>query len=656
MTLADKHEEYVHAVISGGALGGLIAPDSRVARSWIRCAREYGLVPAGEHEIEVVAQSDLRARQQSRSQLLATAQVEMSNLYQQLTDSGFAVLLTDADGVVLDCIGDLDFAHNEYKSGFTAGAVWTEKQQGTNGMGTCLYERRPLVVHQRDHFLVKNIGITCSAAPIFDPQGELVAVLDASSDSQRAQQHTLVLVNMSAQTIENRIFLCRFKDNFVIRFHSRPEFVGTLGEGEIAVAEDGTVMAVNRSALFQLGLHERSELIGKGISEVFSLSLGALIDQSARSWTTPLPIFEARRGNRFFAVTQQPENMVIANTAGSLRRPKSVVACTPRSSATLRLDDMALGDPRMDEAIHRAKRTLDSEIPVLLVGETGTGKELFAKAIHSSGEEAHKPFVAVNCAALPEALIESELFGYKSGAFTGANREGRRGKILQADGGTLFLDEIGDMPLQLQARLLRVLEEREVSPLGGETAVKVEFRLISATHRNLQDLIAAGEFREDLYYRLLGVTLTLPALRDRKDKHTLIRKILALEARSQDLPTIEDDALLLLETYEWPGNIRQLRNVLRAALALHDGSTIRVRDLPEEIVRTVPPATRATPAESAPSCPAELNSLKSAEREALLQGLERHHWKITNLAGELKISRNTLYRKMRQLGIKDPRR
>ena len=652
--LAGKHLDRVHAIIDGTGKCSSPPADDRVARSWLRCAKDYGLSPLGNYEVDILAREQLVQRQQKLAEVLTTARVEMSNLYQQLAGSGFAVLLADADGVVLDCNGDTTFTDKGAKTGLVAGAVWAESQQGTNGMGTCLIEKRPLVVHQLDHFLFRNIGLTCSAAPIFDPQGELVAVLDASSDSRLAQQHTLALVNMSAQTIENRIFLNCFRNEFIVRFHSRPEFVGTLGEGQIAIGRDGQVLAANRSALFQLGFQANHELIGLEINRVFNLSLGALIDQSARSWTTPLPIFEARRGNRFFAVTQQPENMVTTNVASPARRSRPTV-CSWRNSTSVQLDDLALSDSRIIESVRKAKRVLGSDIPILILGETGTGKELFAKAIHNSAEDGEaKPFVAVNCASLPESLIESELFGYKSGAFTGASREGRRGRILQANGGTLFLDEIGDMPLQLQARLLRVLEEREVSPLGAENAVKVEFRLICATHRDLLELIDKGQFREDLYYRVQGISLLLPALRDRTDKRALIRSILASEAQFSAVPDIEEEALAVMENYEWPGNIRQLRNALRAALVLHEGTLIRTRDLPREIFKSGarPLKDEAVAAESAEE-QAALNPLQLAEKHALIQGLERHRWKVTSLARELDISRNTLYRKMRRLGIKD---
>lgn len=642
------HANHVNSVVKAGGFGPINNVASQVVRSWRRCVNDFRLDPAASQEILVVDHPDLAARLEKQANLLSIAQLEMANLHHQLAGSGFGIILTDADGVVLKMEGDPDFTDTASSAGILAGGVWSEERQGTNGMGTCLIERQPIIIHQDEHFLTRNTVLTCSAAPIFDHAGKLIAVLDASSYSHLAQQHTLVLVNMSAQTIENRVFLCRFKDYYVLRFHSRPEFIGTLGEGELAFAADGNLVAANRSALFQLGCSSHVELEGKPINEIFNVSLDALIQRSSRGWVTPIPLNEAKHGNRFFAILQQPEQRT---------RPKHTDTGKDYSG-TLSLDDLQQGDPVMVDNVRGAQRVLACGIPLLICGETGTGKEVFALAVHNSLESSGtRPFVAVNCASIPESLIESELFGYKPGAFTGASREGRRGKILQANGGTLFLDEIGDMPLQLQARLLRVLEEREVLPLGSETPIKVDIKLISATHRSLPELIKKGEFREDLYYRLQGHTVFLPPLRERQDKHSLIRQIIARES-GHDNPAnvaIEKEALAALEAYEWPGNIRQLRNVLRIAIALREGLAITLRDIPDEIVEGgVRKCAQTRNYENDEPAGSPLNSLQSAERTALIQELENNRWNITNLARQLGVSRNTLYRKMKRLDISAP--
>ena len=644
-----EHARLVNAVVGHGGSMEPVEVMPAIARSWNRCAHEFGLDPSRDEPVVILSGRELKDRQEPLARLRAIAQGEMATLYQQLSGSGFSVLLTDRDGVVLDYLGDPSFTESAAETGMVEGAWWNERHQGTNGMGTCAMEQRPILVHHNEHYLSRNVGLTCSAAPIFDHDGQLMAVLDASSFSHMAQQHTLVLVNMSAQMIENRAFLCRFREQYALRFHSRPEFIGTLWEGALALDEGGRVLAANRSALFQLGHKKPGDLVGRTLPEIFNTGLDTLLGRKTQGWLNPVPLYEAKQGSRFFGLIRPPEHRP-EPLAPPPRRAMAPNATGSASARLVRLDALQFGDPTMEYNVRCAKRVLARDIPILLSGETGTGKEVFAQAIHCEQSGPARPFVAVNCASIPESLIESELFGYKPGAFTGASREGRRGKILQASGGTLFLDEIGDMPVMLQARLLRVLEEREVIPLGGETPVKVDIKLISATHRNLTDLVAEGRFREDLYYRLQGITLTLPPLRDRHDRRELIRHVLAQECAGQEEASLNDTALRALEVYPWPGNIRQLRNVLRTALALREGREITPGDLPEEIIRNAP--APAKPEAAAAAEPPGLTALESAEREAILRNLEKCRWNVTLAARQLHISRNTLYRKMKHLNIR----
>jgi transcriptional regulator of acetoin/glycerol metabolism len=676
----DTHVREVLNIVNN-PLAARRARDS-VAQSWIRCLTEFQLDPARFVMPPVLTQHELAERRDAANDLITCSKLEMTTLYQQLADPELAVVLADADGVIVHQVSSVPFGEAVAADGLRVGALWSEREAGTNGMGTCLIERDCIAVCQREHFYPRYTSLTCSAAPIFDERGTVVGALDVTSRSKLLQQHSLVLVGMSRQMIENRLIDARYRHVNMIHFHSRPEFVGTLHAGKLAVSDEGVVLAASRSALFQLDLRSPNELCGKRIEEAFNATLEDMIARSIRGSFHPVTVYSAKANSRFFLTAQTPRDA--ANGANgtkrslmtdglpaspSATRQKAPLKDTTRdalgsTSESGRLDKLAhleFGDPRMASQIQLAARVIQRKIPIVLRGQTGTGKEVFANALHGISPNGSGAFVAVNCASLPENLIESELFGYRAGAFTGAQREGRRGKIVQANGGTLFLDEIGDMPLALQARLLRVLEEHEVTPLGAETIVKVDFQLISASHRNLIDLVQSGMFREDLYYRLNGIEINLPPLRERADALALINHI--LESESDRPPALSEEARRALLSYAWPGNIRQLRHVLQMAIALCDGPEIFCVHLPREIVNGTP--QNAAPA--APRAPAAgtqladladyadtstLNAIQVVERQTVLQLLREHRWNVSNVAKALGISRNTLYRKMHRLHIR----
>jgi transcriptional regulator of acetoin/glycerol metabolism len=642
-----RHRERVLSVVAGEEKECSVP--ARIYQSWRRCYSKYGLDPTHGREPEIVERHTLREHQERLGTLLPIARVEMANLYQQVAGSGHSILLTDDSGMILNYVGDPSFDSTATNSGLKEGALWSEQQQGTNGMGTCLAEQQALIVHRNEHFLASNLGLTCTASPIFDPTGKILAVLNASSEYNKAQQHTLALVNMSAKTIENRAFLGAFKNHFIMHFHSRPEFVNTLGEGLMAFRTDGAILAANQSALVQIGWRSPAQLRGQKIDEIFDLTRPSLLQHPAYSSLHAIPIHEAKQGRRFFAIVQRPEP-----ETPSPRSVQSTVSTrisdSEGSGDAEPLSTLEFGDPRMAQNIRISRRVLDKGIPFLLCGESGTGKGVFAKAVHQSSARAGKPFVPIDCASIPESLIESELFGYKAGAFTGASRHGSPGKIVQANGGTLFLDEIGDMPLSLQARLLRVLEEKEVVPLGSHHAVSVDLWVISATHRDLSEMLAEGSFREDLYYRLQGVRVTLPPLRERTDKLNLVHHLIREEVGPDSCIQVEEAVLNRLISYSWPGNIRQLRNVLRTLIALRESDHITVNDLVDDLFRDAH-LKEERPQGSPAACDEVQDPLLCAEREALLHELELCRWNVSTAARHLKLSRNTLYRKMKRCNI-----
>lgn len=626
-----------------------VAP--HITKSWSRCLTEYGMQPAGARALAVIEAAQLRERQQRMGELLGVARAEMESLYEQIAGSGYAVILADGDATILHTITDPTLKREFHHAGLWLGALWDERHEGTNGLGTCIAEHAPVTVHRGEHFMGYNVSLSCSGAPIMDAYGDLLGLLDASSancnDTRLIQRHTMALVMMSANLISRFHFLREFPDAFIVRFHSRPEFVGLLHEALIAVAGDGTVLAVNESALAQLGLPDRSNLVGRSIESVFQFAFSTLEQRAATEPRTIWPIRDLEHGRRFYA-------LVYSQQQGSARTSVVVGEARARAPTTSFADSSRHrhvgSDPSMQHNLHCAQQLFSKRVPIVLNGATGTGKEAFARVLHQASSWAAKPFVAVNCGAIPESLIESELFGYTRGAFTDADRHGRPGKILQSSGGTLLLDEIGDMPLTLQTRLLRVIEEYEIVPLGGDQPVTVDLHVISASHRDIRQMVADGEFREDLYYRLNGTTLYLPRLRDRLDRTELIEVLLHEETQDGEPVRILPDALHALLAYHWPGNIRQLRNVLRTAAALCQDNTIRLSNLPQELLdeaaEGVPAADPMAVLPGADGCCH--TPLDSAEHATLLRELERHRWNITHTADSLGVSRNTLYRKIRK--------
>ncbi|WP_265535174.1 sigma-54-dependent Fis family transcriptional regulator [Pseudomonas saponiphila] len=629
-----RHAQQVLTVAQGKAHLQGPGSDPSIARSWLRCLEDYHLDPAQAMAPTVLEHGRLLESRERLQDVLQIAGTEMTNLHQQLSGAGHAVLLTDARGVILNCIT----APSERKifehAGLWLGADWSEAREGTNGIGTCLVERQSLTIHQGEHFRGRHTGLTCSASPVFDPHGELLAVLDVSSArqdvSRQSQFHTMALVNLSAKMIESCYFLRYFENQWLLRFHLQAESVGLFSEGLLAFDGEGRICAVNQSALNLLG-HIRGGLLGKPVESFFDCSLDELLSRASINASASWPL-RTRDGRRLFALLR-----------GQPQPASPSVSRAPVAIAPSRPAGICLGDEGLQNDFRRASRVFERDVPLLINGETGSGKEAFAKAVHQGSARADKAFVALNCAAIPESLIESELFGYRGGSFTGARKEGMRGKLQQADGGTLFLDEIGDMPLALQTRLLRVLEDRLVVPIGGEPQA-VNVRIISATHRDLLERVRDGSFREDLYYRLNGLEIALPALRDRSDKSRLLDFLLAEEAGEQPV-VLDDSARQALLGYSWPGNVRQLRNVLRTLAALCENGRIALEDLPA-LIRHSRPAPVSEPVAEVQERP-----LEDAERVALLAALEQQRWHMTHTAEQLGVSRNTLYRKLRKHGI-----
>jgi sigma-54 dependent transcriptional regulator, acetoin dehydrogenase operon transcriptional activator AcoR len=613
-----------------------------VRTSWTRCLNSYALDPQQTRRPNTVERADLQERRERLGVLLAIARIEMEALGKLIKHSEYSIMLTDRDGVILGYLGDPGFSATAKRSGFREGVVWSEREMGTNGMGTCITARRPVVIHRADHFLAQNTQLTCSAAPIFDMRGDLLAAIDISGASTKHQSHTLALVELAAQNVENRTLLSAARDYNLVRFHRCAEFVSTPGEGVLAFDDQGIIMGANRAALKLLGQRDHSGVCGQRIDAMLETSLSTLMQISGQRGFRAEALNTPRSWFATVQVPQGPQQRMQVAVGVDL----GAAAADDGEPARGELDCLQSSDPAMAKNVEILRRVVDRDISVLLLGETGTGKGYCARALHMASRRARQPFVTVNCAAMSEALIESELFGHGAGSFAAAGS----GRLLQANGGTLFLDEIGDMPLALQARLLNVIEERELTPCGSDKVVSLDVRIVSATQRDPLEMIAKGRLREDLYYRLNGISVRLPALRQRKDQADLVARLLQIEA---GVPTKIEPALVeRLAEHSWPGNIRQLRNVLRTMLALRSGEAITLADFKEEWLAGGTPADAVrTIADDESDCAEGESALSGAEREALRRMLESCQWNVSAAAARLHISRRTIYRKIHRHGL-----
>ncbi|WP_174909768.1 sigma-54-dependent Fis family transcriptional regulator [Burkholderia diffusa] len=627
----------------------------------------FGLQASARPDYDLLSGTALALKREQNRVLCVHAMPVMETLHEQIVNTQSMIVLTDAEGLILHSIGDDDFLRRAERVALRPGANWAESRQGTNAIGTALAELCPMVVHGDQHFLAANHFLTCSSVPILDPYGDAIGVLDVTGDHRSYHQHTMALAKMSVQMIENHLFTTTFQETLQVSFHGRPEFLGTLMEGIVAFTADGRFLSANRSAQFQLGM-PLAALRAHTLASLFDVTSAQLIDRM-RASTEPHVSLNLGNGAVVCARVQFRRALraegsrpaEVHDVAAPAARPPAAQCAASLS----RLSYLDTGDPQVAAVIAKVRKVIGKDIPVLITGETGTGKELLAQAIHNDSPRRDGPFVAVNCASIPETLIESELFGYEEGAFTGARRKGATGKLLQANGGTLFLDEIGDMPYPLQVRLLRVLQERIVNPLGSTKAIGVDIAIICATHRDLRDMIAQNRFREDLYYRLNGLVVRLPPLRDRTDLAVVVQKMLQRETLSgpgRRPLSVAPDVMALFERCAWPGNFRQLANLLRTAAAMvDDDCEIRCEHLPDDFFDDVrhdsgPAAQEAcTPPPLASEAPAFATAagdarLQDVAASAIAAALARHGGNVSAAARALGVSRNTIYRKMPAAG------
>ena len=603
------------------------AVQARILSSWQRC-RAMGLDCERLHAPEPLSRDALDVALARSEALRMLAEPELEFLTETLADTVSVIILSDAKGLILDTRGDPGAMNRATREALLPGVSWSEEEMGTNAIGTALADNHLIEVWGGEHYHELHRRICCTAAPILDHTSAIAGLLDVSGDARLPRGYARSLVKRAVREIEHRWLLNAPQRLARLCFHPGPACLGSYVEG-VLLLDDERIVGANRAAL--KWLQRDWSLVGKSLGEVFEL----------RGLSHSATALRTLDGITLYASLNKahPRSTGIHRTSAS-DHPANVVSQTGHGRVDTNGGDGAWLSAAHSRALERTCRAIAAGLSTVILGETGAGKEIFARRAHAGSNRASQPFVAINCAALPESLIEAELFGYREGAFTGANRKGAPGRIAEADGGILFLDEIGDMPLALQARLLRVLQDRQVVPLGGGAPRAVDCVVLCATHRDLQVEIDAGRFRADLFYRLRDHQVELPAWRDLPpvDREQALARMWDESggpARGMQLTAAAWRSLL---AYHWPGNFRQLASVLRTLVALGDaGQRFDETDLPTEI--------RTTPTVAA--------SLETLEDAAIRDALARHGGKIAPAARELGIHRATLYRRLDRMRSSD---
>ncbi|MHB8170980.1 MAG: sigma-54-dependent Fis family transcriptional regulator [Thermincolia bacterium] len=619
-----------------------------IGDSWERC--RYNQIDPFDSltDCRVLTEEELRARREQRRVLLNNSSPFLETLYRIVEGSGFMVILTDEQGWVLEMLGDHEIVENTSHLNFGPGSNWSEELRGTNAIGTAIVERRPIQVYATEHYCQSLHHLTCSASPIYDCNNVMIGVLDVTGPYQNAHPHTLGMVASAVEAIEKQIANKAATDNVVSAYSKLNTIIESMSEGLVSVNQYGVIKHINTVAAGLLNT-EPKNCVGKTLADLFGEN--SLLEQALKNkeeFDGKELMVNAAKGRaplicsaKLFKDTKGRSGIIA--TFNEQKRVHRLVSEIAGNQARFSFKDVVGPSEEIQKVIILAKKVARNDSTVLIQGESGTGKEIFAQAIHSHSRREDEPFIAINCAAIPRSLVESELFGYVDGAFTGGRKGGRPGKLELANGGTIFLDEIGDMPLEIQGSLLRFLQERRITRIGGHKSIPLDVRVIAATHKNIIQEVDKGNFRLDLYYRLNVVRLNLPSLRERKDdviplvEYFLHR--LSLQMGKPE-PVISEEALWMLQDYDWPGNIRELENMVEQVMNIMEGKVLTVTHLPEVLKK--------------PYCShLEVMTgglLKENEANLIKQAIQICDGNLTESAKFLGIGRATLYRKLKKLG------
>ena len=622
-------------------------PDPNLLKKEILASHErchqYGINPQATLNLkqEHLTPKELSLRRNKNKDFLGVATAQIEELYRFVAGAGFVVSLADNEGYLLDIIGDTPVLEKLAKQNLTPGYRWTERDVGTSAISLVIASEIPVQVNDEEHFCKRGYGHTCSASPVCNPDSKVIGVIAMSGDANQVHPHTLGMVITAARAIENQLRIMRTSKELLLRNNYMNALIESIDSGVLAVDRNGSITQVNDQAkqIFQIV----DDLKGKPLSALLGLNINienmmhpsfGYIDRESfiktpfrdlQLITTAKPIFDSEG--------QVQGIIFIFNEINRIRKLINKMA---GSQARFTFEDIIGVSSGIQEARKMAMLAAVGNSTVLLLGETGTGKELFAQAIHNQSTRRDHPFVAINCGAIPRELLESELFGYVEGAFTGARKGGRPGKFELSDGGTIFLDEIGDMPLDMQVKLLRALQSGEVYRLGQHKPISVDIRIIAATHLQLKEEVDKGNFREDLFYRINVLPISIPPLRVRKEDIILLtRSILnrCCQGFKKSKLRFSSEAEKVLENYQWPGNVRELENVIERAINLAQGEVIE----PEHF------GSLTTAKKKDFLTRYQGSALEELERQTIIEITEMAGCNISKAAKMLGISRATLY-------------
>ncbi len=668
------HEAWKHFIHHEDYDYSFLRPE--ILSSWMR-AREMNVDPYNI-DYNNLTQNDLTTVINKHINLINVVRPYIENLYEIVKGSGAYILLCDKNGYIIDLKGDPDIIAQGATTNLGMGAIRLEKNVGTNGIGTALYTKSPIQIWGEEHYACKHKQYTCSGAPLFDADGNLYGCLNVTVSFENAHLHTLGMVVCAADGISKELKLRQAMENIEMINAQRNSIIENMTSGVILLNARGQVSQINDLALKMLNISYRS-IIGQDLFDYIT------IDSSDRY--VAHTILQTEKYNEEVSVknnfsTAQPKRFNlsinhICDAHGGMigyillfNKPELINRLVNNIGgfhANYTFDSIIGGSPAVQKLIADSTKAAQSDSNILILGESGTGKELVAQSIHNASPVKAGPFVAINCAAIPNTLMESELFGYEKGSFTGAEKGGRPGKFEMADGGTIFLDEVGDMPLNLQAALLRVLQTHEVIRIGGQYSKHVNIRIVAATNQDLQTMVQEKTFREDLYYRLNVISIFVPTLvaRGPEDIRLLATHFIdQYNARTESQLFLTEEACQVLQHYAWPGNVRQLENVIERAISLRSGDAITLDDLPETILSNphmergrIDGDRNGSAAIAMPSGdrreafafrnpPTDLPIEKKDEKSLIVSALAKCNGKATAAAEMLGMNRRTFYRKV----------